>query len=108
MAWTAFSQQPEENISLTFESLTVPEALEMFNRESPYQVFFLDSWFTEDRISGNYQEMAPEAILKEILNATEVSYYRYGEQVFVLTRNNQIYDQLPQGFFGRPRDTTGR
>ena len=97
-------QEPEERISITYGPLTVPEILRQFTRDHAYQVYFLDGWFTGERQSGNYQNVPVETFLSDVLKSTPVSYYRYGRDTFVLTRNNQIYDQLPVGFFGQNRD----
>ena len=52
------------------------------------------------KFPGLFRRLHPEDFLAELLQDTPVTFYPYSEKTFVLSRNNQIYDALPNGFFG--------
>ena len=103
-----------DRISLELQDVSIPEALNKFATESQYRIFFQEEWFTDEKVSRTYENQTPDAILGDLLEGSEVNYYRYGPKSFVLTRNNSIYDQLPEDFFGKrpdslePTQTEGR
>ena len=101
-------------ISLELQEVSIPEGLKKFATENQYRIFFQEEWFTDEKVSRTYENQTPDAILGDLLEGSEVNYYRYGPKTFVLTRNNSIYDQLPEDFFGKrpdslePTQTEGR
>ena len=103
-----------DRISLELQDVSIPEALNKFATENQYRIFFQEEWFTDEKVSRTYENQTPDAILGDLLEGSEVNYYRYGPKSFVLTRNNSIYDQLPEDFFGKrpdslePTQTEGR
>ncbi len=105
LSFGVYAQQTPERIQIQFEDLTIPEVLQKFKQQSSYQLYFLPQWFGDETISGNFEDITPEAFLSEVLKETPITFYRYNEQIFVLNRNNQIYDALPNGFFGRSQDS---
>jgi hypothetical protein len=106
LGYLATAQQQEERVDFEYDALTIPEVLSKFSTALGYDVYYLDSWFTRDRKSGSYTDITPQDLLSAILQDTPVSQYRYGPRTFVLTANNQIYDRLPEGFFGKPSDAS--
>ena len=79
--------------------------MQKFQEESDYQIYFLPQWFGDEKVSGDYTDITPEAFLEELLRDTPVTIFRYDARTFVLSRNNQIYATLPDGFFGRTPDS---
>ena len=100
-----YSQETPEVVTLTLEGVSLPEALEKFTRENGIRVYYQRKWFSDEKLTKEYKDLTPEAILSDLLQDTEVNLYRYDPGTFVLTRNNIIYDQLPQGFFGPENDS---
>ncbi len=94
------AQQPSERIQIQYQDLTIPEVLQQVQRESDLQFFYLPNWFGDDKVSGSFSDITPEDFLAELLQDTPVTFYPYTEKTFVLSRNNQIYEALPNGFFG--------
>ncbi len=99
------AQEVPRGITLRFENLTLSEALQTFEDEAEVRVYFQQDWFSEDRISRSYENETVVSVLTDLLEGTQVNFFRYDTNTFVLTRNNQIYDQLPEGFFGPGTDS---
>jgi hypothetical protein len=99
------SQITPERINLELREVSIPQGLNTLAAENQYRVFFQQEWFTDEKVSRSYVNQTPDAILQDLLEGSEVSYYQYGPKTFVLTRNNVIYDQLPEGFFGNRPDS---
>ncbi|MGA9270152.1 MAG: TonB-dependent receptor [Lutimonas sp.] len=100
-AANAFAQDGTEKVSLTFENSTRVEILEELEALTPYRIFFVESWFDNLKISGQYQDTALRLILNDLFTNTVVNYYFSEDYKIVLTQNNLIYDDLPDDFFGR-------
>jgi len=100
-AASAYAQDGTEKVSLTFENSTRVEVLEQLETLTPYRFFFLESWFDNLKISGQYQDTALRLILNDLFTNTVVNYYFSEDYKIILTQNNLIYDDLPDDFFGR-------
>lgn len=96
----SFSQTKGENLSIDFSGLTRVQALDKINLETDYKVYFLKNWFTDSLLQKNYVDKDVESIMKDLLEGTTVNYYLSSTDKIILTNNNTIYDQLPEGFFG--------
>ncbi|MDX1332630.1 MAG: carboxypeptidase-like regulatory domain-containing protein [Robiginitalea sp.] len=99
------AQVPQERTDLRLQDVSIPEALEALEARTGIAVYFQQDWFSDAKISREYEGQTPEFILGDLLQGTEVNLFRYGPKTFVLTRNNLIYDQLPEGFFGPGADS---
>ena len=99
MVWALQSQVTTDRITLDLQEATLVEALKKLAAESNSRVFYQEGWFPDKKISRSYLEQTPQAILADLLKDSDINFYRYGPRTFVLTRNNRIYDQLPEGFF---------
>ena len=100
-AASAYAQDGTEKVSLTFENSTRVEVLEQLETLTPYRFFFVESWFDNLKISGQYQDTALRLILNDLFTNTVVNYYFSDNYKIILTQNNLIYDDLPDDFFGR-------
>ena len=99
-SWT-YAQDGTEKVSLTFENSTRVEVIEQLETLTPYRFFFVESWFDNLKISGQYEDTALRLILNDLFTNTVVNYYFSDDYKIVLTQNNLIYDELPDDFFGR-------
>jgi len=97
----AYAQDGTEKVSLTFENSTRTEVLEQLETLTPYKFFFVESWFDNLKISGQYEGTALRLILNDLFTNTVLNYYFSDNYKVVLTQNNLIYDDLPDDFFGR-------
>jgi hypothetical protein len=99
------AQVPQEGMDLRLQDVSIPEALQELEARTGITVYFQQDWFSDAKLSRDYKGQTPEAILRDLLEGTEANLFRYGPNTFVLTRNNLIYDRLPEGFFGRGPDS---
>ncbi|BFP42795.1 carboxypeptidase-like regulatory domain-containing protein [Flavobacteriaceae bacterium GF1] len=107
MIWGLYSsaQQNTGPISITFTDVTRVGVLEQLEEITEYEFFYIPEWFNNELITGDYQEVSIEFLLDAIFEGGNINYFLIGDQKVVLTQNNSIYDQLPQGFFGRKAKT---
>lgn len=100
-AASSFAQNGTEKVSLSFENSTRVEVLEQLETLTPYRFFFVESWFDNLKISGQYKDTALRLVLNDLFTNTVVNYYFSDDYKIILTQNNLIYDDLPDDFFGR-------
>ncbi|MGB5500334.1 MAG: carboxypeptidase-like regulatory domain-containing protein, partial [Maribacter sp.] len=88
-----------EVISLSFDNSTIQSVLSSIEAKTDYTFFYLDSWFSDDLVSGDYTNVKTSKILEDIFKETALNFYVLTNEKIILTKNNIIYDQLPNGFF---------
>ncbi|GAB5400202.1 MAG: carboxypeptidase-like regulatory domain-containing protein [Aureisphaera sp.] len=99
------SGQEVNNITISFQNETLEEALLKLERETGIQFYFERSWLKDKIVSSNFSEDSMEDVLSGLFEETTINYYLLDGDKVVLTQNNFVYDQLPQGFFGRETDS---
>ena len=99
-ALSTYAQDGTEKVSFSFENSTRVEVLEQLESLTPYRFFFVDDWFNNQKISGQYEDTAFRLILNDLFTNTVVNYYFSDDYKIILTQNNLIYDSLPDDFFG--------
>lgn len=93
------SQETQPKISVSFSNLQIEDALNSIEQVSSYRFYYLNEWFVNETVSGNYEDVYIENILDEIFQKTTLNYFVLNDTQVILTRNNIIYDELPEGFF---------
>ena len=97
----SFSQFSEKELSISFDSISRPEALGKINSETAYHIYYQENWFSDSLIQKTYNNKNIEEIVSGLLEGTTVNYYLYPPDKIILTNNNNIYSSLPEGFFGK-------
>ncbi len=96
-----FAQEGTTKISVSFNDISLIEALDIIEKNTEYQFFYLKSWLEDKTVSGNYQDAHVDKILEDLFQKTVLNFYIMdGDKIF-LVQNNQIYDALPTAFFGK-------
>lgn len=95
---TLKAQESNQNLTLTFDKLTIEKAFEKIEENSNYTFFYLKDWIVKKTITKTFVETSIENILKELLKNTEINYFIYNNTKIVLTKNSIIYDSLPENF----------
>ena len=98
----AFAQDNRPAISISATDSTILQILMQIESTSSYRFYFVPEWFSEGKVQINFVEAPIEEVLSEIFEETEINFYLLNDTQIVLSRNNQIYDQLPEGFFQKP------
>lgn len=93
-----FAQNSSDRISITFERVSIKDALISLEEASSYDFYFYQDWFDTSLISKSFQEETIDNVLEEILKETSINFFIYGNRV-ILSNNNAIIDKLPNGFF---------
>ncbi|MFT5215662.1 MAG: hypothetical protein ACI83H_000778 [Glaciecola sp.] len=91
--------QNQDQISVTFTDATITEAIDKIESASNFQFFFLNEWFGNERVSGNYTNQPIEVILNDVFKNTVLNFYVYKGKSIILTKNNVIHDALSSTFF---------
>src|SRR5690606_1195161 len=95
------SQASNGDLTFNFVGISKVEALERINSETDFQVYFLKEWFSDSPIQKSYVNKDLEFIVKDLLEGTTINHYLIPPDKVILTNSNLVYDQLPDGFFGR-------
>ncbi|WP_103865306.1 TonB-dependent receptor [Aquimarina sp. I32.4] len=94
------AQQNIKKISISFDNITITEALKLLENKTDYHFYYASEWLDERvQVSGEYKDVSIANILDDILKDSIINYYILSKRRIVLTRNTIIYDTLPKGFF---------
>lgn len=93
-----FSQN-QDTISVSFTDATIPEAISEIERVSNFKFYYLNEWFGDEKVSGNYLNQPIEVVLNDVFKSTVLNFYVYKGESIILTKNNVIYDTLSPSFF---------
>ena len=97
---TIIAQEVIPKISISFNNVDLSEALASIESKSDYKFFYLKEWIENSKVSGDYNEMQVSLILDDLFKDTVLNFYITADKRIILLQNNQIYDTLPEGFFG--------
>ncbi len=103
---TEKSSDSTEVISVSFENADIKDVLLRIEESTNYKFFYDESWFSNELVTGNYSNTRTSKILEDIFKETELNFYVLNKEKIILTKNNIIYDQLPNGFFKENTKTT--
>lgn len=92
------AQEKGERISLSFEEASIEDVLFQIEGLTNLQFYYVEDWLEDVRVTGNFNNSPVEEVLSEIFEQTLLNFYVRDERI-ILTRNNIIYTELPQGFF---------
>lgn len=93
------AQDSSVKIDLTLKDATVRDALLKLGETTNFRFYYAEEWVNHGNISLNLHDVSVEDALQQILSETPLNYYLLEDSQIVITRNNIIYDRLPQGFF---------
>ena len=94
------SQEPPK-ITLSYDNIAVEEVLLQIASKTGLHIYYVAEWLGTDSISGNFIDTPVTTVLTSIFKDTPLNYYVLDGTKIILTRNTIIYDELPDGFFGR-------
>ncbi|SHJ06607.1 TonB-dependent receptor [Aquimarina spongiae] len=97
-----FSQN-QTTISVNFTDASIGEVIQEIEANSNYHFYFVEEWLGDKRVTGNYNNVPVQEVLNAIFKDTVLNYYLLDNNEIVLIRNNVIYDELPENFFGREK-----
>lgn len=95
---TLFGQTPNVRISLTIENKSTEEILTEIENRTDFQFYYAKQWLDTLDLTKRYDDVLVSEILKDLFEETDVNYYIAWDGRIILTLNNSIYSELPQGF----------
>ncbi len=101
-----WAQQKDVLLTLSVENSDLSTILSHIEEQTDYRFYFIDSWIQEyDSISVDFKDIPITTVLEDLLKETVINFHFIEENRVILTRNNSIYDAVPDGFFGRSKDS---
>ena len=101
----AFAQENNNKISLSFENSSIENVIRMIEEKSNFHFYYVDEWLGEDLVSGSYSDISIDEFLNTVFEGTLLNFYISNDNKIILTKNNIIYDSLPEGFFDEKQPT---
>ncbi|MFH6604035.1 TonB-dependent receptor domain-containing protein [Maribacter algicola] len=95
-----------QQISLTFENSTIKDVLVQIEGLTDYRFYFAEAWLGDGLVSGSYENESVKTILENAFDDTALNFYILNDKKIILTKNNIIYDELPNGFFNEDKEDT--
>ena len=95
---TLFAQTNEKLLSLNIADKPLSEVFSELENLSEFQFYYAEEWLNKDTISKTYQDLTLKEILDDLLADTQINYFISWDNRIILTLNNSIYANLPEGF----------
>ena len=93
------AQESDPKISINYNDASIGEVLSLIEEKTNFNFYFVPDWLESDPITGSYEDTPVSVVLNAVLTNTILNYYVLEGNKVILTRNNIIYDSLPNGFF---------
>lgn len=95
----ATAQESANNISIEFINTPAQEAFAQLGQKTGYSFFYARVWLGGMKYTQIFQDATLTQILSELLKGSDLNYYIGKDHRVILTQNNSIYDDFPEGFF---------
>jgi len=99
------AQEIDKRLSVSFNNINLTEAFDIIEEATSYYFHYPKSWLDSTLISGKYIDMTIDEILEKVLEKTTLNFYILEGDKIILTQNSIIHDRLPEGFFGKRKDS---
>lgn len=97
------AQQQEPQLTLSYENASFGSIIEKIEQISDYRFFFVENWLGSKKYTNTFDKVGIKEILDTIIAKTDLNYYIIDRTNIVLLQNRVIYNQLPDGFFGKEK-----
>ncbi len=93
----------QETLTYTFQFENTPlkDAIRTFEDKTNYRFFYLDEWFVDTKVDGEFNDQTVSVVLESIFKNTLLNFYITDDDKVIITQNSIIYNELPEGFFPR-------
>ncbi|APQ18660.1 TonB-dependent receptor domain-containing protein [Maribacter hydrothermalis] len=96
-----FAQEKESRYNFQFQNKNILDVLKEVEREAGFTFYLDESWVTDKTYSGNFTNETLDDILNTLFKETNLNFFKLSDSKIILTQNNIIYKDLPEGFFGK-------
>ncbi|MBQ4915412.1 carboxypeptidase-like regulatory domain-containing protein [Maribacter sp. MMG018] len=100
-----FGQENESKFNFEFENEPLANILAAIEKESEVVFFYEGKWLLGVNFSGKFSNAPLSEVLEKVFDKTNLNFFEYSDDKIILTQNNSIYKDLPEGFFGREEDS---
>lgn len=94
------AQNTDLTVTVKFENTSLKTALDQIENKLGLKFFYVEEWLENTLVTGDFVEESLETVLDKLFEETVLNFYLFDKDRIILTKNNKIYDELPQGFFG--------
>ena len=101
LSFSLFAQENEIKFNFNFENKDVLEVLLEIEKEAGVTFYFDEKWLAGKSYSGEFIDKTLSDILEVVFKDTNLNFFTFNGTKIILTQNNIIYQDLPNGFFGR-------
>lgn len=98
------SQNEEEKLSISVQNRPVADVLVEIENKTDFKFYYAKQWLDSTAISRRYENVLLTEILEDIFNDTDINYFISWDNRIILTTNNSIYGELPEGFLDKPEE----
>ncbi len=102
---TLYGQNLNERISLTIENKSTEEILTELENRTDFHFYYANQWLDTVALTKRYNNVLVSDILRDLFEDTDVNFYIAWDSRIILTVNNSIYSELPQGFLEDSKKT---
>ncbi|TCI85876.1 TonB-dependent receptor [Tenacibaculum sp. M341] len=89
-----YSQQ-QKNISITLSNTSILESIQLIEKNTSYQFFFIDSWLASPKkVNKEFKNTTIDTLLRFIFDETNVNYFITEGNKIILSNNNVIYESV--------------
>lgn len=99
------AQDDLQKITLSFKDSSIEKVIKDIEKLTDYTFYYINDWFLNKSVNGDYKNESVTKILKDIFNETTINFYKLKENTIVLTKNSIIYDTLPDDFLVKKIET---
>ena len=96
---TKIIAQENELYSFSFEEASLNEVFDEIEESAQVDFFYDETWLNETEVTATYENKPLDFILNDVLQSTSLNFIILSNRV-ILTNNNIVYTELPEGFFG--------
>ncbi|WP_422083317.1 TonB-dependent receptor [Ulvibacterium sp.] len=97
--WSLRGQEKEQRVSLEIQDKSVVEILSEIEQRTAFKFYYAEQWLDSTFLNKSYNNESVETILTDLFKDTEINFFTTWDNRIILTRNNSIYGDLPEGFF---------
>lgn len=94
----------DPRVTLSFQNSSKIDVINLLEKETGFQFYFIEDWIDTKPISGNYSNTLLSAVLSTIFEDTFINFYISNDNKVILTQNNLIYDSLPDSFYKKKEE----
>ncbi|MEM7379729.1 MAG: STN domain-containing protein, partial [Bacteroidota bacterium] len=91
--------QTTNTLTFSAQDSDIESVIKQIEENSSYRFYFISQWFGTNKVSVDFTDASLEEVLTELFKDTDINYYQLNENEVVLSKNNSIYDSLPEDFF---------